>query len=132
MHVYFRDNELYIHCLSASPVFVHSSMTNHLDNHAPNTVCKLMTDQQLRVFDTNAFARILEQRVQMGFVESIALHQLCTVRVSFVKGWSGQYHRQDITSTPCWMEIHLNGPLKWLDNVLTQMGSPHYAISSVS
>ncbi len=52
--------------------------------------------------------------------------------MSFVKGWGADYHRQDVTSTPCWVEIHLLSALTWLDNVLKTCAGPLHNITSVS
>lgn len=118
--------------LSDASVFIQSPHMNEMWNMDSKTVVKIPSGHEADIFDNQKFATRLAHSVEFGFESVYRLNNMCTLRLSFVKGWGRDYRRAHITATPCWIEIHLNGPLQWLDRVLREMGGPKTAMTSFS
>jgi len=130
---YVREfGTLYAECLSNNAIFVQSRNCNHIHNFHPTTVCKISPGFSLKIFDAAKFGELLNSYMQIGFNRSYDLTKMTIIRMSFVKGWGAEYQRQDVTSTPCWIEIHLHDPLRWLDETLKKLGPSPDPISSIS
>lgn len=118
---------------SQFPIFVQSINSNYKMNLKPTTACRVPSTATMEIFNTNFFLEMLERAKLEGYYNVYDLQKMCYIRMSFAKGWGESYHRQDVTSTPCWLEIQLCKPLAHLDDALSIMEPPdNEKISSVS
>ncbi|MCL4154485.1 UNVERIFIED_CONTAM: hypothetical protein GTU68_001689 [Idotea baltica] len=132
LHLWYVGGEVFIECLSQNAIFIQSGGFNLMNNLNPNTIIKLNAGNSVKLFNEQIFADCLASNVYRGFDAVYEMIKLCIIRLSFVKGWGAVYRRTDITSTPCWIEIKLNGPMAWIDKVLLQMGNATDPIPSRS
>ena len=121
VHLKYVGGDVFAECLCDGALFVQTHKCNysHLFHHS--TICKIPPNCSLKIFNTQEFAEHLARSINQGYEAVYDLIKMCTIRMSFVEGWGAEHGHQDVTNTPCWIELNLSGPLLWLDKVLCQM-----------
>ena len=128
----YENGQVFAECLSENSVFVQSANCNQRYNWHLTTVVKIPPKCRFKIFDEADFVNMANMKVYQGFEAVYQLTPFCIIRISFVKGWGAEYRRQTVLDTPCWIEVHLNNPLKLLDQILIKMGSPKTIATSFS
>lgn len=131
-----NDAQIYVKNLSESSIFFHSkncNVENQLNQHA---VVKIEPQGRQKIFDQKVFENLVEEAIKSrdgsNYERLYSLTEHCIIKMSFVKGWGSIYQRQDVTSTPCWIEIHLLKPYALIDQYLPHFKPPSNQITSTS
>lgn len=131
-----NDAHIFVKNLSESSIFFHSkncNVENQLNQHA---VVKIEPQGRQKIFDQKVFENLVQEALRSpdgkSYERLFSLTEHCIIKMSFVKGWGSIYQRQDVTSTPCWIEIHLTKPYSLIDQYLRQVGPPSCQITSTS
>ena len=132
-----EGESVWLHNLSQVPVFVtsptlepipkdssecspikHSNtgISSHKKEVSEFTVHKILPGYAMKVFDyaTSQIYEKIRRRIRRAtkYSSSEGPFDPHAIRISFAKGWGNSqgYSRSDITSCPCWLEVHLVVP----------------------
>ncbi|GMR53573.1 hypothetical protein PMAYCL1PPCAC_23768, partial [Pristionchus mayeri] len=132
VRLYHSGGEVYIECLSDHPIFVQCPAANRRYGMAASSVVRVEPKTTLKIFNYSEFSNELAQAVERGFEPVYSLIKLCSIRVSFVKGWGHEYSRSRLDQTGCWFIANFPAPALWIEKVIQKMGAPPLFCGSVT
>uniref|UniRef100_A0A915DBC1 Mothers against decapentaplegic homolog n=1 Tax=Ditylenchus dipsaci TaxID=166011 RepID=A0A915DBC1_9BILA len=141
------EGDVWLTVLTKSAVFVQSQYLDDLAGRKePNHPHKFLQYTTVKIFDlnqcyeatkanlerlvaekhnnsaisqqTNSAQQNSRENTNSSGIGVDELRRLCTIKISFIKGFGLSYPRKTIMESPCWIEIHLNRALQILDEVI--------------
>ena len=99
----------------SSSIFIQSILYNRLNDLSDSTVYQLKPRQLANsIFNLSIFYQLVNDP-HATYESILDLTKLCTLQVSFQCGWGYEFGQREITSTPCWLSILINEPLRLID-----------------
>lgn len=130
------DGQVFVKNLLDRSIFFHSkncNVENQLNQHA---VVKIEPQRRQKIFEPRVFESLVQAAISSDKGDSYerlySLTDHCIIKMSFVKGWGSTYQRQDVTSTPCWIEICLLKPYELIDRYIQHVRPSSMNITSTS
>lgn len=96
-----EDDGVWLYNRSQFPVFVNSPTFENVDSRTL-PVLKLLPGYSIKIFDYDSL-ELIRHLSQSRHLDGP--FDPASIRISFAKGWGPNYHRQFITSCPCWLEV---------------------------
>lgn len=131
---YLDDHQIFVMNLSDVSIFFQSKNCNLENQLNKNAVVKIEPNRRQKIFDQKIFEGIVQEarNAPDAYERLYHLADHCSIKMSFVKGWGSIYQRQDVTSTPCWIEILLTKAHAFLDTHLQETQPNNLKITSTS
>jgi hypothetical protein len=89
-----NNGNVFVSNLSDKPIFVRSQNANYYHGFHPTTVNKITSGCSAKIFSQQDFDQLLAQAVTSGFYSVMGLAKMCSIQMSFIKGWGVEYTRQ--------------------------------------
>jgi len=115
------ENKIFLENLGRIPIFVQSIEANSRAKLPNLDAIKVVHGAKVDIFDVKNFSKFLSSAIPKGFKGVYELNAICSVRISFGKGFGKDYRRRSILNCPCWIEIRLHRPLQLIDSILTKI-----------
>uniref|UniRef100_A0A914XWT6 MH2 domain-containing protein n=1 Tax=Panagrolaimus superbus TaxID=310955 RepID=A0A914XWT6_9BILA len=117
---YNRNGDVFIDCLSNSPIFIQAPLCSHVMGHHLATVYRVEPGHSMQIFSARKFDYLIFEAQKRGPDAIAALQQICCCRLSFLKGWGENYQIQTVLEVPVWIEVLFIGALHELDLLIMQ------------